>query len=173
MPILHFTRNALLTFTASTKQNLSPITQLLITSFERGYAQLNHLSLYYLNALTIDILTSADDGIWNLPSTLIIKECLNNEKVTWISTHLQMLTFVYAIFFCFAKRKKNGATQNLSLFLLPPVVPNDLIWLRFLPSRSLNHLKDGGRYKKNFLQIFFCIYFFFFHVRRPISIAIH
>ena len=63
VPILHFTRNALLTFTASTKQNLSPITQLLITSFERGYAQLNHLSLYYLNALTIDILTSADDGI--------------------------------------------------------------------------------------------------------------
>ena len=59
------------------------------------------------------------------------------------------------------KKKKNGATQNLSLFLLPPVVPNDLIWLRFLPSRSLNHLKDGGRYKKNFLQIFFCIYFFF------------
>ena len=63
VPILHFTGNALLTFTASTKQNLSPITQLLITSFERGYAQLNHLSLYYLNALTIDILTSADDGI--------------------------------------------------------------------------------------------------------------
>ena len=160
MPILHFTRNALLTFTASTKQNLSLITQLLITSFERGYAQLNHLSLYYLNALTIDILTSADDGIWNLPSTLIIKECLNNEKVTWISTHLQMLIFVYAIFFCFAKRKKIWCDSKCVLFLLPPVVPNDLIWLRFLPSGSLNHLKDGGRYKKNFLQIFFCIYFF-------------